>query len=92
MVGDGSLLHHAAILCTSDVGDPGPKVHLNSDYPIIVAGSAGGALQTGLHVRSADKGSTTRVLLTLLRAMGLPFAQFGEGPNRVSEGLREIEA
>lgn len=87
--GDGNLLDHCAILASSDTGDG--RAHSIDDYPILVAGRAGGALQSGIHHRE-EGGNTSKVLLTLLRAMDLPFDSFGVGGGNVSETIATIEA
>jgi hypothetical protein len=89
--GAGNLLDSAVILASSDTADG--KEHTLEDYPIVVAGRGGGALRyPGVHHRS-DKGeNTSKVLLSLLRAAGLPLRRFGEKGGAVADGVREIEA
>ncbi|MDQ3034675.1 MAG: DUF1552 domain-containing protein [Myxococcota bacterium] len=86
--GDGNLLDHCAILASSDTGDG--RAHSIDDYPILVAGLAGGALRGGIHHRAVDD-NTSKVLLTLLRAMDLPLDAFGVGGGRVTETVGAIE-
>jgi hypothetical protein len=73
-VGAGTLLDHAAILCTSEVQEG--RSHSTRNMPIVVAGSAGGALRTGFHHRGANE-NTSKVHLTLLKACGVPATSFG---------------
>jgi hypothetical protein len=87
--GDGTLLDHCGILASSDVAEG--REHSIEDYPILVAGRAGGALRSGLHYRG-DGGNTSQVLLTLLRSVGLPLSEFGDAGGRVSQGCSAIEA
>jgi hypothetical protein len=76
--GDGNLLDNCAILASSDCSEGQP--HSIDDYPIVVAGKAGGALvHPGVHYRSTDNENASNVLLTLLQAMDLPLTEFGEG-------------
>lgn len=88
--GDGTLLDNCAILCTSDTSFG--RNHSLDDYPIIIAGTAGGALKKGIHYRSPSGENTSMVLLSLLRAMDLPIAEYGEEAGRVDRGLGAIEA
>jgi hypothetical protein len=87
--GAGTVLDNCGILASSDVADG--REHSIEDYPILVAGRAGGALRSGLHYRG-DGGNTSEVLLTLLRSVGLPLSEFGDAGGRVSQGCTAIEA
>lgn len=86
--GDGTLLDQCAILASSDCADG--REHSIQDYPIVVAGRAGGALRTGVHYRS-DGENTNKVLLSLLRGVGLPLSEFGTKGALVREGCSAIE-
>jgi len=59
---------------------------------VLLAGTAGGALNKGLHVRSTTGDNVSKVILTLLRAMGVRRAEWGTEEGRVTEGLGAIEA
>lgn len=88
--GDHTLLHQSAILASSDTSDG--ALHSVEDYPILVAGGGGGALKTpGVHYAS-NKENTSRVLLSLVRAMGIDASEFGDGGGYVTEGCSAIEA
>ena len=88
--GAGNLLDHVAILGTSDLNEG--KRHKNFDYPILVAGRAGGRLRhPGIHYRSHCEENTSKVLLSLLRSVGLPLETFGSKGGRVAESLTAIE-
>ena len=87
--GDGTLLDHTALLATTDVSYA--RAHSIEEYPILIAGKAGGALKEGIHYRSPASESTSKVLLTLGRAMGLSLDSYGEGPGLVTTGLPAIE-
>lgn len=88
--GGGTLLDNCAILCTTDVSFA--RTHSLEDYPIVIAGTAGGALKKGVHYRSTTGENASKVLLTLLRAMGLRRSEFGTAGGRVDQGLGAIEA
>jgi hypothetical protein len=87
--GEGTLLDHCAVLATSDVSYA--RQHLITDYPIILAGSGNGALKTGLHYRSPSGENTSKVTLSLTRAMGLTLDSFGAAEAKATEGLSAIE-
>lgn len=88
--GAGNLLDRTAILATSDLSEGKP--HTIRDYPILVAGRAGGRLRhPGVHHRG-NGDNTSRVLLSLLRAVGLPRREFGHLGGRVADGCGAIEA
>jgi len=88
--GDGTILDHSVVLCTSDVSFP--RTHSIEEYPILLAGSAAGALKKGIHYRSPSSENTSKVSLSLLRAMGLRAAEFGVGGGLTTESLGAIEA
>lgn len=88
--GDGNLLDRCAIIASSDTADG--KAHSIKDYPILIAGKAGGALvHPGVHYRSKGE-NTSKVLLTLLRSVGMQLADFGVKGGNVTEGCTAIEA
>ena len=87
--GEGTLLDHSAILMTTDVSYA--RTHQIDEYPILVAGRAGGRLTTGHHYRSTTKENACMVSLSLVRAMGLNREKFGEGPDETSQGLSALE-
>ena len=88
-VGDGNLLDHTAILASSDVADG--RGHTITDYPILGCGRAGGALRSGLHVRRPGE-NTTKVLLSILHALDLPFAELGVRGGLTRETVPELLA
>lgn len=87
--GDGTLLDHSAVLCTTDCSFG--RTHSLDDYPLIIAGRAGGALRAGIHYRSASNESASKVMLTLMRAVGARAEAYGFGDARVTDGLGAIE-
>ncbi len=87
--GDGTLLDHCLLLGTSDVGLG--KTHTPEDFPIVLAGGASGAIKTGIHYSSPANESTTKVLLSIVRAMGVDAASFGAAEGEVSESLTAID-
>lgn len=88
--GDGVLLDNAAILCTSEHGEA--QTHAITDIPMVIAGGGGGTLQQGVHYRSYTEENAGKVTLSLLRAVGVNAADWGEDDTYTTEGLSEIEA
>jgi hypothetical protein len=88
-VGAGTLLDQCAVLFTTEVQEG--RNHLTDNIPMIVAGRAGGALKTGLHVHAAGD-NTSKVHLTLLQAVGVPVTSFGGGPGLATDTVAEIKA
>jgi hypothetical protein len=83
--GEGTLLDRTVILASSDCSEGQP--HSLTNYPILVAGGAGGALvHPGVHVR-AQSGNASEVLLTLLQAMDLPLTEFGQKGGQTSKSV-----
>ncbi|MCC6647827.1 MAG: DUF1552 domain-containing protein [Polyangiaceae bacterium] len=88
--GDGTLLDHLVLLATSDVSYG--RTHSLDDYPILLAGSCGGKLKTGLHYRSPASENAGKVIVSLARAMDVSLASFGSGDAKTSDSLSAIEA
>jgi len=80
--GPGNVLDRSCVLCTSDVAEG--LDHSIKDYPILVAGRAGGALKyPGIHERGPLAGisgpNTSNVLLSCLQAVGTGVTSVGSG-------------
>lgn len=71
----GSVLDHTAVVWCNELGTGSSHWHYNT--PWVIAGSAGGSLQTG-QLLSFPKEPHNRLLLTLCRAMGVPADTFGD--------------
>jgi hypothetical protein len=87
---EGTLLDNCVIMGTTEVS--AGQTHSLDDMPILLAGSACGALQQGIHHRSYTGENVTRVLVSVLRAMDIPAESFGAGEAKASDGVSEIEA
>jgi hypothetical protein len=88
--GDGNLLDRCAILASSDTAEGQP--HSINDYPILVAGKAGGALvHPGVHYRSASRENTSKVLLTLLQAMDLQVTEYGKAGGMTNQTVAALK-
>lgn len=88
--GDGRLLDSCIVLGTTDVSRG--RTHTLDEFPILLAGTGGGALQRGIHYRSKSSENASRVILTLIRALGVNQAEFGLQEGRVSDGIGGLEA
>jgi hypothetical protein len=88
--GDGTLLDHCALLGTSDVSYG--RTHSIDEYPLIIAGSASGRLRTGIHHRPTGADNASKVILTLMRAVGITAASYGEDDAMATESVSEVEA
>ena len=86
--GDGTLLDNCLVLACSEVSLG--RTHSLSNMPILLAGGACGRIRTGWHHKGNGENSS-RVLLSILRAMDIPAAEFGLEEGRVSDGLSAIE-
>ena len=86
--GAGNLLDNCAVLCTTELSEG--NVHSNDEFPIVLAGRAGGRLRGGYHYRSTSKENTSKALLTLLRAVDDPRPSFGTGGGQTSDVLSEL--
>lgn len=88
--GESTLLDNSIVLATSDTSFG--RNHSLADYPIVLAGTAGGALKKGIHYRSPSGENASKVLLSIVRAVGVRAAEFGVEAGRVDQGLGAIEA
>ncbi len=88
--GDGTLLDNCAVLATSGISLG--RTHSLDEFPLITAGSCCGALKTNVHYRASAPENASKVILTLMRAMGMLASSFGEGDAEATDGLGAIEA
>lgn len=87
--GDGTLLDHCAVLGLSEISLG--QTHSLEDMPLVVGGSCGGALRTGLHHRSVGD-NASKLILTLIRALDVPQPSFGVDGAHTTDGLSVLEA
>jgi hypothetical protein len=83
-VNDQTLLDSSVILGTSEYGEG--FTHSNKEHPFILAGKAGGTLDTGWHVRD-EGGNMARPHLTVLRALGIDAPSYGFNGGETSDAL-----
>jgi len=79
--GDGTVLDHSLVLCTSDMGygDGHPMDHL----PVILAGRGGGVVNPGRHIEVAEQ-PIANLYVTMLDAAGVPTESFGNSTGALS--------
>lgn len=93
--GASNLLEQSLIMATSDVAEG--LTHSNADYPVVLAGRAGGAMKfPGVHHRPGEtlgiKKNTNDVLMTILQAMGSSRASIGTGLTRSETSISQVLA
>lgn len=88
--GDGTLLDHSVVLAASETSEG--RTHSLDEIPLLVAGGGCGRLVTGQHVRSHSQESATKAMLTVMRAMDVNLASWGEGDAEADEGFSPLEA
>ena len=87
--GDATLLDHCALVATSDISLG--KIHSFDEFPLLVAGGAGGKLKRNFHYRSPSDENASGVVLSILRAVGVDLPEWGREEGRVTDGLGAIE-
>ena len=75
--------------CSQPAKSPMVGFILWDEFPLIIAGSAGGRLRTGMHYRSQLGGKHEHTHVEYYAGMEPP--SFGEGEGRVVDGLSAIE-
>lgn len=87
--GDGSVLDRALLLWQTDHGYA--MAHTMDDIPILLVGSGGGRIKTGMHLSPVGD-PTSRVGLTVQQAMGVPINKWGRLSMETSRPITEILA
>ncbi len=87
--GDGTLLDSCLVFGHSDVSLA--KAHGITGIPMMIAGTARGALKPGVHVGGATS-PTTRVGLTIQQVMGLNTESWGSRSMEATQPVSEILA
>ncbi len=87
--GEGTLLDRSVVYAFTDHGEA--RLHSMKSLPVFTAGSAGGRLNTGLHV-SAEGDAATRVAFTIQKALGVVSNRWGTESNEVTTPFSEVLA
>jgi hypothetical protein len=88
--GDGTLLDNSLVLGSSEISYG--KTHALDEMPLLIGGSACGALKSDIHYRSQGRESSSKVLLSAIRAMGIPRESWGTDDVYTVDGLGAIES
>ena len=81
--GDGTLLDQSLVLYGSGLSDG--NRHRHGDLPIVLAGSAGGQLETGRHIVTPRERPMANLFLSMLDLMGTPAESIGDSTGRLVE-------
>jgi hypothetical protein len=85
--GDGSLLDHSILLCTSSLFDG--DAHSADRLPVVLAGKGHGALKTGRILNYLERGNDNRKIcslhLSLMDRMGVHLDRFGDANTRLAD-------
>lgn len=73
--GGSRLLDNVMLLYTSYMADGG---HGMKNYPVLLAGGAGGTLKTGRHLAFPERTPMSNLYLEMMSRMGLELDRFGE--------------
>jgi hypothetical protein len=87
--GAGNLLDNSCVYVTSCVSES--QTHGGTDYPLLVAGKAGGKLTGDKHIRILDE-NVSKVPFTLLSALGGTATSFGQAEGAVTSGVSDLLA
>ena len=82
--GDGNVLDNSLIYVTSCVS--WGKVHAKDEWPVLLAGKAGGALQGNVHYRAPGE-NLSKILFTMANLMGTNVTTLGAAEGLVESGL-----
>ena len=87
--GAGNLLDNSCVYATSCVSES--QSHGGTDYPLLVAGKAGGKLKGDQHIRILNE-NVSKVPFTLLTALGGTATSFGLAEGSVNGGVPDLLA
>jgi hypothetical protein len=82
--GDGNLLDNSLIYVTSCTS--WGKIHAKNEWPVLLAGKAGGALQGNVHYRAVGE-NLSKVLFSMANLMGANVTSLGAAEGLVESGL-----
>ncbi len=82
--GEGSLLDHSMLVYGSSIADG--NQHTHHDLPLVLAGSAGGRVRGGRHLRFPRETPMNNLLLSMLDLAEVPAERLGDSTGRL-EGL-----
>lgn len=80
--GTGTLLDNTLLVFGGGIGD-GDR-HNHDDLPILLAGSAGGAVRTGQHLTYNDRTPMTNLFLGMFDRAGINIDKFGDSTGKLN--------
>ncbi len=83
--GEGSLLDNSMVIYGSGIGDG--DAHNHDNLPIVLAGRAGGAIDTGRHIQFENDTPMTNLYLSMLDMVGAKVESLGDSNGRL-KGLK----
>jgi hypothetical protein len=87
--GDGTLLDSCVLLGTTEISYG--RTHGLDEFPILYAGSGGGRLLQGSHIRSEVSDNSSQVILSMKRALGINAASHGTESSYTESGFSPME-
>lgn len=87
--GAGTLLDNCLVMGHSESSFA--KSHDVSSLPVLLAGRAGGAVRSGVHVRGNGE-PVTRIGLTVQQVLGVPLAQWGSRSMTTAQPINDVLA
>lgn len=85
-VDDNSLLHNSMIVYGGAIADGNRHTHDN--LPVVLAGSAGGALETGRYLKLEKEVPMANLFVSMLNQYGAATDQFGDSTGDIDGKLR----
>ena len=79
--GEGTLLDNSMVIYGSGIGDG--NRHNHDDLPIIMAGRAGGSIETGRHIKFENGTPMTNLFLSMLDRVGAKVESLGDSSGRL---------
>ncbi len=73
---DASLLDNSLVFFSSEISDG--NAHNHNNLPVLLAGSAGGAVKPGRHLTFPDEPPIANLFTTILNTLGVPNDSFGD--------------
>jgi hypothetical protein len=80
--GAGTLLDNSMIMYASGLSDG--NRHRHDDLPIVIAGSAGGTMKTGVHVDLGKETPLNNLFLSMLDRVGANISSLGDSTGRLT--------
>ncbi|MEM9588821.1 MAG: DUF1552 domain-containing protein [Planctomycetota bacterium] len=81
--GDSTVLENSSLLFGSSLRDG--NSHSPHDLPLLLAGQAGGRLNSGLHVRSTKDSPMANLMLTMLHGVGVQRSHFADSTGKIDD-------